>query len=462
MNWIWGIFGLVLGAAAAYIWCASRRAAIQQELAQAKSRAELLDQQAARHLQEAAAIQQQAEATDRLREVAEREKAVLTEQMAAKQRQFEEQDRLLKEAEKKLTDTFKAVGADALRHNNLQFIDLARETFGKLMEKASGDVDKKQQAIDALIKPIKELLDKQNAAVGEIEKKRETAYARLDEQIKAIATSHDGLRTETGKLVSALRRPEQRGRWGEMQLRNAVEMSGMTEHCDFDEQVTVWKGDESQRPDMVVKMPGGGRIIVDAKVALDAYLDSLQQADGERAATLDRHARHVSTHVQKLAEKQYWKQFEHAPEWVVMFMPLESALIAALEREPDLQAKAMQQHVLIATPTLLVALLASIACGWQREHVAANAREISKTGKELHERLAKFTDSFEKIGAALTRSNEAYNSAIGTLEGRVLPSARKLRDLHVTTDEEIPTPEPVDVVVREVAAVELKRLPGVD
>jgi DNA recombination protein RmuC len=247
-----------------------------------------------------------------------------------------------------------------------------------------------------------------------------------------------------------------------MQLRNAVEMSGMTEHCDFDEQVTVWKGEESQRPDMVVKMPGGGRIIVDAKVAIDAYLDSLQQSDGDRTATLDRHARHVSTHVQKLAEKQYWKQFEHAPEWVVMFMPLESALIAALEREPDLQVRAMQQHVLIATPTLLVALLASIACGWQREKVAANAREISKTGKELHERLAKFTDSFIKIGAALTKSSEAYNSAIGSLEGRVLPSARKLRELHVTTDDEIATPEPVEVIVREVAAAELRQLPGID
>ena len=446
MEWLLSIFGLVLGgalgAAATALWCASRRTAVQQELANARTRSQIVDDQIQRHLDEIGQLQIRSAELNAKREAAERQTAVLHEQLAAKQRQFDEQKRLLDDAEKKLTDVFKAAGADALRVNNVQFLELARETFGKLMKEASGDVEKKQLAIDALVKPIKELLEKHNTAVGEIEKKRETAYARLDEQIKAIATSHDGLRNETGKLVSALRRPEQRGRWGEMQLRNAVELAGMTEHCDFDEQVTVWKGDESQRPDMLVKMPGGGRIVVDSKVALDAYLDSIQQPEADRAALLDRHARHVAEHVRKLSEKQYWKQFEHAPEWVVMFMPL--------------QAHAMQQHVLIATPTLLVALLASIACGWQREHVAANAREISRTGQELYERLAKFTESFEKIGDHLSRSSAAYNSAVGSLEGRVLPSARKLKDLHATNDGEIESPPMIDVEIRPVIAAELK------
>lgn len=464
MEWALGILigvviGAIAGAAAALMRAVSKRAVLQEQVANANARAEALSAQAQRLLDEMKSVRADLDSAHTGREDATRQAAVLNAQLQHKQSQFEEQKQLLEQAEKKLIDTFAAIGGKALRDNNSQFLELAKQTFEKLMEKASGDVEKKQQAIDNLIKPIKELLEQQNKAVGEIEKKRESAYARLDEQIKCIASTNEKLNTETGKLVKALRRPEQRGRWGEMQLRNAVEMAGMTEHCDFNEQVSLESEDGAQRPDLIVKLPGGGVIMVDAKVALDAYLDAIE-SDGDRQALLLRHARQVEEHVARLSRKGYWN-LERTPKVVVMFMPLESALIAALEMKPQLQAEAMRCNVLIATPTLLVALLRAVAYGWQQEDVAANARQISQAGQELYDRLAKFVESFEKVGSGITNTTNAYNKAIGSLEGRVLPGARKLKDLHATTEAEIESPAPIEIEVRPIVAPELKALPEV-
>jgi DNA recombination protein RmuC len=318
-----------------------------------------------------------------------------------------------------------------------------------------GDAERRRQAIESLIKPINALLEKQNSAVAEIEKKREVAYRGLEEQIKAIAASHEKLGTETSRLVAALRRPEQRGRWGEMQLHNAVELAGMTAHCDFTLQPQTDDPTTRDRPDMIVHIPGGGRIIVDAKVALDAYLEALEPGT-DHAALVQRHASQVVEHYRHLASKQYWSQFERTPKLVVMFMPLESAMTAALEVKPDLHAEAMKHDVLIATPTLLVAMLRAIAYGWQQDDVAANARQIARVGDELYKRLSLFAKRFTRIGAGIDDAREAYNAAVGTLENRVLASTRELKRLHATTEPEIETPRRLEVETRPITAAELK------
>jgi DNA recombination protein RmuC len=359
------------------------------------------------------------------------------------------------EDEERLKTAFTALGAEALRANNEQFAELATATLKAVLAEAKGDVDKRKQAIENLVNPVRELLDKHNAAVREIEKKREVAYKGLEEQIKAIAASHEKLGAETGRLVTALRRPEQRGRWGEMQLRNAVEMAGMTEHCDFTEQPQTDDPATRDRPDMIVHLPGEGVIVVDSKVALDAYLDALE-TEGDRAGALQRHAEQVAEHCRRLSGKKYWDQFERTPKLVVMFMPLESALTAALELKPDLHAEAMRQHVLLASPTLLVALLRAVAYGWQQEDLAANAREIAGVGRDLYGRLAKFVQHFEGVGKAIDKAGAAYDQAVGSLERRVLPSARDLKALHATTEKEIEPPRTVQIETRRVTASELK------
>lgn len=458
-EWLFGVIGFLAGAAMTVIVLLIRHQRgiqhLRDDAAGARSRAAMLEEQAVGVRSELEAARAQGADAERRREAAERERATITEQLRARQQQFEEQKRLLEEAEKRLADTFTALGTTALQANNRQFLELAQKTFEKLLSDAKGDVEKKQQAIDQLVKPIRELLEKQNLAVGEIEKKRDVAYKGLEEQLRFVAESHQRLNLETSRLVSALRRPEQRGRWGEMQLRNTVELAGMSAHCDFIEQPTTRTDDGGQqRPDMVIRLPGGGSIVVDSKVTLDAYLTALDP-DADRAALMAQHARQVENHYKGLSSKQYWSQFERAPKLVVMFMPLESALMAALEQKPDLHADAMRNHVLLATPTLLVALLRAIAYGWQQEDVAANARQIADVGRELYERLTTFTGHFEKVGKGLENAARSYNSAIGSLESRVLVSARRLKDLHATTERDIEVPNRLEQEIRPITAADL-------
>jgi DNA recombination protein RmuC len=374
----------------------------------------------------------------------------LAAEVRSRDEQIHAQRELLRDARAELSDAFGALGAKALAANNEQFLVLARKAFDDLLGRAQGESEKQRLAVDALVKPIREVLDRQQAVLADIERKREVAYRGLEEQIRAIAASHDRLGTETRRLVTALKRPEQRGRWGEMQLRNVVELAGMTEHCDFDEQ-KVHEGDEGRaRPDLVVKMPGGGVIAVDAKVALDAYLDAVHADGDDRRSALARHAQQVQSHVRKLAQKAYWNQLSRSPKLVVMFMPLESALGAALDVHPDLHEEAMRKSVLIATPTLLVALLRAVAYGWQQEDVAANARAISEVGRTLYDRIGTFVEHFGEVGANLDRAARAYNGAVGSLEARLLASARELKRLHATTEAEIDAPTPIDIEVRGV------------
>ncbi len=390
-------------------------------------------------------------AIDQRREQAERRVAELTQQLADERERFTRQSRVLEEAQASLRDSFRALGAEALEANNQQFLELARNSFSALMAEARGDAARRGQAIEATVAPIRELLEQHQRAVREIETKRETAYAGLEAQIRAVADSQLRLDESTNRLVGALRRPEQRGRWGEMQLRNVVELAGMTAHCDFQEQAQTDDRETRDRPDMIVRLPGGGVIVVDSKVALDAYLDSLQP-DADRPTCLARHARQVSEHWKRLAAKNYWSQFERSPRLVVLFMPLESALTAALELEPDLHARAMERHVLVATPTLLVALLRAVAYGWQQEDVAANARDIARAGQELYERVGTFVNHLAGVGSALERAGAAYNQALASLETRVLPSTRRLKELGTTATGDVAKPPPVLVEPRRAAA----------
>lgn len=428
--------GAALGASGLFIWHLRKVGGISQGEAGLRTRNDVLNEQNQSLVEELKSARQDTADMNARREETELESARLAERLREQQRQFEEQRKILEEAKVALTDTFKAHAADALKANSQQFMTQAEEK----------------------LKPIKELLEKHSTAVGELEKKREVAYKGLEEQIKFIATSNEKLTCETGRLVSALRRPEQRGRWGEMQLRNVVELAGMTAHCDFQEQAQTDDPTTRDRPDMIVRLPGDAVIVVDSKVSLDAYLNSIQP-DADRMAELQRHARQVENHVRKLASSAYWDQFERTPKLVVMFMPLESALMASLEVKPDLHADAMAQNVLIATPTLLVATLRAIAYGWQQEAIAENAREIADTGRELYDRIRIFADHFSKVGKGLDSALRAYNSGVGSLERNLLPGARKMRDMGATNDGEIDGPMPLDIEVRDITATELRSLP---
>ena len=355
-----------------------------------------------------------------------------------------------------LEDAFKAIGADALRANSEQFLQLAKETFSVSQTEIGGNFEKSQVQLKGLLEPMKDLLQKQQESAGKQETTRAAAFAAIEQQIKGLVHGNATLAEKTSQLVTALRRPDTRGRWGETQLRNLVELAGMTERCDFNEQVSVSSEEGRLRPDMTVRLPGGGTIVVDSKVPLEGYLNALEATDeAQRNASLSLHANAMEKHVKSLAEKAYWAQFDRAPKIVVMFMPIESAYVAALESKPDLHVSAIEKHVLLATPTNLMALLTTVSYGWRQEDVAANAREIEKAGASLYKRLATFVNHFSKVGASLSQGTDNYNKAIGSLERNVLPSARALKELNATSEAEIRRPPSIEIEPRRIERDEL-------
>ena len=354
-----------------------------------------------------------------------------------------------KNATDELSEKFKALSRDALKDNNQSFLELARATLEKFQESARGDLDSRQKAIDQLIKPLKESLEKVDGKIGDMEKARAGAYSELREQVKALATSQLQLQAETGNLVNALRTPHVRGRWGEIQLRRVVELAGMLQYCDFIEQETVVTADGRIRPDVIVKLPGNRTIVIDAKVPFDAFYESISTTDEViRSAKLRDHARLVRTHIGALSKKSYWESVQPTPEFVLLFLPGETFYSAALEIDPKLIEDGVGQGVIIATPTTLIALLKAVSYGWRQEQMAANAQEVSKLGKDLYDRLRNFTNYFADIGKALDRALDSYNRGVGSLEARVLVTARKFKERGAIAGEEIETLEPIDKVAR--------------
>ncbi len=365
------------------------------------------------------------------------------------QKSFEEQRTLIDAMRKEMTDTFNALSSAALKSSSEDFLRLASESLGKVVADTKGKLGEHQAAMDGMIKPLYETLKRYEEQIRVMEEGRHKAYGSIEEQLRAMALTHESLQRETSNLVTALRKPQVRGRWGEMQLRRVAELSGMSMHCDFTEQQSVDSEKGRIRPDMVVHLPLEREIVVDSKVSLEAYLDAISaQSEEERKTKLEKHAQQVRAHMNKLASKEYWSQFKQSPEFVVLFIPGESFLSSALDADTTLIEDGIHKGVIIATPTTFIALLRAIAYGWRQEQLTKNAQEISELGRHLYERMSTLIQHLEGIGAHLGKAVGAYNKAVGSMESRVLPSVRKFKELGVTGAEEIPAIEQIDQTPR--------------
>lgn len=383
--------------------------------------------------------------------------AELRTQLSEERRQHQDRLAAFEDARRKLEESFKALSADALRASQESFLRLAGATFEKLQAQAKGELEQREQAVKALVEPIGKSLDGVRQKIDELEKSRAEAYGSLTAQVRSLIVTQDQLRSETGNLVKALRAPQMRGRWGEIQLKRVVEMAGMTEYCDFEQQTSVNTDDGRLRPDLIVRLPGGKRVVVDAKAPLQGYLDALEaQDDALRATHLAAHARQLREHVARLGNKNYWQQFQPAPEFVVLFLPGESFFSAALEQQPDLIEEGVRQSVIVATPTTLIALLRAVAYGWRQERLAESAQQIANLGRDLYARLGRLGELFARLGANLNTAVKTYNETVGSLEGRVLPAARRFKDLGAGNGE-LPALEGLQQTTRPLQAPELTR-----
>ncbi|HEY5932380.1 MAG TPA: DNA recombination protein RmuC [Nitrospira sp.] len=365
-------------------------------------------------------------------------------------RQLLEQKALIDHTRHELMGSFQALSGEALKQNNEAFLKLAAVSFETLHVKADSDLVQRQQAIDGLVRPLQDSLQRYAEQVRLLEQSRQSAYGGLDQHLRSLAESQQRLQQETGNLVKALRAPTVRGQWGELTLKRVAELAGMVDHCDFAEQLSVTGDEGRSRPDMVVQLPGGRQIIVDAKTVLSAYLDAHEaQNEAQQMEALRRHAAQVKSRMDELSLKAYWTQFDHAPEFVVLFLPGEQFLGAALDQNPRLIEEGFANGIVLATPATLIALLRAVAYGWRQERMTAHAEEAGRLGKELYERMAVLADHMNDVGQALGKSVSAYNRAVGSLETRILPAARRFKELGVSSDRDIPVLGPTEVVPRK-------------
>jgi DNA recombination protein RmuC len=364
----------------------------------------------------------------------------------------------LETMKKSLNDAFRSVSTEALKDNSQMFLDLAKTRLETFQAEAKGDLALRQQEVEKLITPLKEQLDRLHQHNLALEQARNLAYGGLSEQVKALALSQQKLESATSDLVSVLRQPQQRGRWGEVQLDNVLRTAGMLAGLDFVKQPTLSAGEGRLRPDVIVYLPDGGQIIVDAKAPVDAFLNAYEAATvEEREILLKDHIRLVKNHVATLSGREYWSQFERTPEWVVMFVPVESFLTAAFAEEPDLIAESVRQRVILASPITLIALLTAVAAGWRQKRMEERVEEIGRAGAEIYDRLATFAEHLGKVGKSLQSAADAYDSSIGSLQRSLLPSARKIKELDAPITREMTEPQPLEVRVREIQAGELRR-----
>ena len=458
------IAGLLLGVLVAWLVAKARRAqALAEaqtqagaEMAALKERLQLREQelteskqrQTAWDAKETALESELSEMNARSRELQAR--------MEQEQKSTAEKIAQLQSLEERLNREFQALSAKALRENNEAFLNLAQTKLETFQSEARCDLEQRQKAVENLVAPINETLTRYDQQIQSMERSRSQAYGSLSQQVESLLVSQQKLESETGRLVKALRMPQVRGRWGEFQLRRVVELAGMSNHCDFVEQETMSSEGGRLRPDLIVKLPGGKNIVVDSKASLQAYLDALETDDEDRRKLLlQDHARQTRNHLQSLSSKAYWSHLKDTPEFVILFIPGESFLSAAVERDADLLEDGVKQRVIFATPLTLIALLRAVAYGWTQDRIADNARKISDLGKELYDRVATLTQHFRILGQSLGKSVKAYNDAVGSLEGRVLTSARKFKELGATPQNEILELEPVEQATREIQAPEL-------
>jgi DNA recombination protein RmuC len=363
---------------------------------------------------------------------------------------------LVERSRASLAESFRALSAEALEGASRQFLDLAEVRLKEVGAQSAGDLEARRAAVAGLVGPLKDTLGQVESRLRELEKARTEAYASLAEQVRAAREASEALRGETASLVTALRRPQARGAWGEMQLRRVVEISGMVARCDFTEQATVADGDGGvQRPDMVVHLAGGKNVVVDAKVPLAAFLDAHEAPDETvRAERLAAHSRHLRAHVDALGAKAYWRRWEPTPEFVVLFVPAEAFLAPALDADPGLLEHAAERKVVIATPTTLIALLRTVAYAWSQDALESQTRDVFELGRDLYTRLGTLGEHVERLGRSLGRAVGDYNATVGSLESRVLVPARRLAAMKVV-EAPLPTPAPIELGVRPVAAPEL-------
>ncbi len=366
-------------------------------------------------------------------------------------------ERASEQQREQLKESFSHLSSQALKHNNEEFLKLAQQNLQQFQTQAKGELSQREQAIETLVKPIREALEKTEKQIREMEQERKQAYGALTQHLETMSQTQQALQGETRNLVQALRRPEVRGQWGELTLRRLAELAGMVEHCDFFEQEHTNGEDGALRPDMIVRMPGGREVVVDVKTPLDAYLSAVETTDdGERDVQLQRHTRNVRKRVQELASKAYWRQFKDSPDFVVLFIPGDQFLSAALDQDHTLLENAMQQKVILATPTSFVALLRAVAYGWRQESLAENAEKIRQVGEELYGRLGTFADHLGKMGKSLNGSVQHYNKAVASFDSRVLPSARKFGDMGISAKKSTGKIEQIESSARDMAPVEEK------
>lgn len=370
-------------------------------------------------------------------------------QLQSEEQLHEERLRMLEDAQDKLHNTFAAASQRALRDNNQQFLQLAQESMRRFQTESQADLDQRKQSIQYLLEPIRSALEKTEQQIQSIEKERHASFGALGEQLRHLSLDQLALRQEASKLSAALRNPGMRGEWGELTLKRIVEMAGMVEYCDFLEQVQRSNEERTIRPDMVIRMPDKRELVIDAKTPMDAYMDAAQtDNDRERTQHLQRYARHVREHVRLLSAKRYWEQFEGAPDFVVLFMPGEQFLGAALEHDKTLMNDALEAKVILSTPATLMALLRAVAFGWQQAILTENATRIRDVGTELHKRLSILSSHAERLGKNLEASVDSYNRFLGSMERSVMPSAKRLAELGIESGRPIPDMSPLETSPR--------------